>query len=200
MIRKWISFFLGVVVPCFFMIAAVHPDGVSTSSSHHSMFDELIVRDELKVALSTLVEMGKSSISAPNFVVPAEGRITSAFGLRRDPFHRGRRFHSGIDIANIRMTKIKAAADGVVTYAARRGGHGRTVIIDHGNGYTTKYSHLRKYFVKKGDVVRAGDSIAGMGSSGRSTGTHLHFEIRRHDKPIDPLAYLMISMVQFAAR
>jgi len=182
------------------MIAAVHPGRVNASVANHSMFDEMLVRDELKVALSTLVEMGESSISAPNFVVPAEGRITSAFGHRRDPFHRCRRFHAGIDIANKRMTAIKAAADGVVTYAARRGGHGRTVIIDHGNGYKTKYSHLRKFFVKKGDAVKAGNLIAGMGSSGRSTGTHLHFEIRRNDKPIDPLSHLMISMVQLAAR
>lgn len=164
------------------------------------MFDEMLVRDELKLALSSLIDDNRSSISAPNFVVPAEGRITSAFGMRRDPFHRGRRFHAGIDIANVRMSKIKASADGEVAFVGRRGGHGRTIIIDHGNGFKTKYSHLRKYFVKKGDVVHAGDIIAGMGSSGRSTGTHLHFEVRKNDKPVDPLSHLMISMVQFAAR
>lgn len=164
------------------------------------MFDEVLVRDELKVALASLVENGDLTSSSPNFVVPAEGRITSAFGLRRDPFHRGQRFHTGIDIANVKMSEIKASADGVVTYAARRGGYGRTLIIDHGNGFTTTYSHLKKFTVKQGDVVRAGDVIAGMGTSGRSTGTHLHFEIRENDKPVDPLACLMISMVQFAAR
>jgi len=200
MIRKWISFFLGVVVPCFFMIAAVHPSEASTSLSRNSMFDEVLVRDELKVALASLVETGDSSSSSPNFVVPAEGRITSAFGLRSDPFHRGERFHSGIDIANVKMSEIKSAADGVVTFAARRGGHGRTLIIDHGDGFTTTYSHLKKFTVKKGDVVRSGDVIAGMGTSGRSTGTHLHFEIRQDGRAVDPLSHLMIGMVQFAAK
>jgi len=200
MLRKWTSFFLGVVIPCFLMIAAVHPAAVSTPSKFHSMFDEVLVRDELKLALSSLVEDSKSSIAVPNFVVPAEGRITSAFGARMDPFHRGRRFHAGIDIANVKMSEIKAAADGVVTFVGRRGGYGRAIIIDHGNGFKTEYGHLRKYTVKKGDVVRTGDIIAGMGSSGRSTGTHLHFEIRKNDKPVDPLARLMISMAQFAQR
>ena len=187
-------------MPCFFMIAAVHPVDSNSSLSSHSMFDEVLVRDELNVVLSTMIEMEESSIGAPNFVIPAEGRITSAFGLRKDPFNHRRRFHSGIDIANKRMSAIKAAADGVVTYAACRGGHGRTIIIDHGNGYQTKYSHLRKFNVRKGDVVKAGELIAGMGSSGRSTGTHLHFEIRKDDKPVDPLTHLMIGMVQLASR
>jgi murein DD-endopeptidase MepM/ murein hydrolase activator NlpD len=200
MLRKWISFFLGVAIPCFFTIAAVHPGNAGISSKYHSMFDEVLVRDELKLALSSLVEESKSSIGAPNFMVPAEGRITSAFGMRSDPFHRGRRFHAGIDIANVKMSKIRAAADGIVVFAARRGGHGRTVIIDHGNGFETQYSHLIKFSVREGDVVHAGDIIAGMGSTGRSTGTHLHFEVHEDGKPVDPLSYLMISMVQFASR
>ena len=187
-------------MPAMLLIAAVHPSDMKSSSPHHSMFDEVLVRDELKSALATLVDNADSSSSIPHFVVPAEGRITSAFGLRRDPFHRRRRFHAGIDIANRKMTKVKAAANGVITYAAWRGGHGRTIIIDHGNGYETKYSHLRKFTVRKGDKVRAGDIIAGMGSTGRSTGTHLHFEIRKDNKPVDPLSYLMIGMVQLAAR
>lgn len=185
-------------MPAMFMIAAVHPGELNSSLSHHSMFDEVLVRDELSIALSNLVESGATS--SPHFVVPAEGRLTSAFGMRRDPFHRGWRFHAGIDIANVRMSEIKASADGVVTIVARHGGHGRTIVIDHGNGFTTKYSHLRKFAVKKGDVVRAGDIIAGMGSSGRSTGTHLHFEVRQHGKAVDPLSHIMISMVQLAAK
>lgn len=187
-------------MPCMIMIAAVHPHEVNMSFSDHSMFDEVLIRDELTLALASLVESGALPSSSPHFVVPAEGRITSAFGMRRDPFHRRCRFHTGIDIANVRMSKIKASADGVVRSAGRRGAHGRSVTIDHGNGFSTTYSHLTRLFVKRGHVVRAGDTIGGMGKTGRATGSHLHFEIRKNGLPVDPLSHLMISMVQLASK
>lgn len=121
-------------------------------------------------------------------LMPASGRITSKFGNRRDPFTRRIQFHQGIDIANSSGTSIKAAAKGTVIFAGRNGGYGRTVIIDHGNGYKTLYAHNRDLLVKKGERVEKGQVIAKMGSSGRSTGVHLHFEIHKNNKPIDPLS------------
>lgn len=127
--------------------------------------------------------------SVPNFM-PANGRLTSKFGNRRDPFTRRIQFHQGIDIANSSGTEIKAAAKGVVTLAGPNGAYGRTIIIDHGYGYKTLYAHNRKLLVSVGDKVEKGQVISYMGSTGRSTGAHLHFEIHKDNKPIDPLSVL----------
>lgn len=123
-------------------------------------------------------------------LMPASGRLTSKFGNRRDPFTRKIRFHQGIDIANSSGTNIKAAAKGVVKFAGYNGNYGRTIIIDHGYGYKTLYAHNRKILVKVGDKVEKGQVISKMGSSGRSTGSHLHFEIHKDNKPINPFNVL----------
>lgn len=121
---------------------------------------------------------------------PANGRLTSKFGMRQNPFGRGKDFHSGIDIANSRGTDIVASAKGIVIFSGYKRGYGRTVIIDHENGYKTLYAHNSEILVSTGDRVEKGDLIAKMGSTGRSTGSHLHFEIHKNDEPIDPLSIL----------
>lgn len=121
---------------------------------------------------------------------PSAGRLTSGFGNRKDPFRRGIRFHQGIDIANSSGTNIKAAGKGVVTFAGNRSGYGKVVIIDHGNEYSTLYGHNQKLLVNVGDRVEKGQVIAKMGSTGRSTGPHLHFEIHKNGNPINPLDIL----------
>lgn len=121
---------------------------------------------------------------------PANGKVSSNFGYRRDPFTFRRSFHKGIDIAASYGTSIKSSADGKVIHAGYYNELGQTVIVDHGNGITTVYGHTSKLLVKKGQTVKKGDVIAKVGNSGRSTGSHLHFEIRINDEPIDPLKYL----------
>lgn len=122
---------------------------------------------------------------------PAEGKLSAKFGWRRDPFMPGRwEYHKGIDIANKTGTPIYAVADGIVTYAGWEYGYGRTIVIDHGNNIKTVYAHLYKFKVKVGDKVKKGQVIALMGNSGRSTGPHLHFEIRINNIPVNPLKYL----------
>jgi murein DD-endopeptidase MepM/ murein hydrolase activator NlpD len=122
---------------------------------------------------------------------PAHGQLTSGFGFRRSPFGRWRTdFHSGIDIADRRGAPIFAAATGRVIRADYSGGYGRMVELDHGFGITTRYAHCTSLKVKKGDVVAASDLIATMGSSGRVTGPHLHFEVRIDGHAVDPLDYL----------
>jgi len=117
-------------------------------------------------------------------------RITSGFGHRHDPFGRGDAFHSGIDFAGRVGTPVHAAGDGVVVQARRSRDYGNVVMIDHGQGIVTLYAHNSRLDVHAGDVVVAGQEIARMGSTGRSTGPHLHFEVRQYGRRIDPGHYL----------
>nr|WP_279381036.1 M23 family metallopeptidase [Alkaliphilus hydrothermalis] len=127
--------------------------------------------------------------SLPN-LRPATGRLSSPYGYRISPISRRREFHSGIDIANTTNTDIVAAGSGIVTFSGYNGGYGKIVMISHGYGYTTVYAHNNKVLVKVGDRVKKGDLIAQMGSTGRSTGPHLHFEIRKDGKHINPKTVL----------
>jgi murein DD-endopeptidase MepM/ murein hydrolase activator NlpD len=121
---------------------------------------------------------------------PTSGRMSDGFGYRRDPFTGRRTFHEGIDLGGNSGQAIKAAASGKVILAQRYSGYGRAVIIDHGHGLTTLYGHASKLLVKVGQTVKKGDVIAEVGSSGRSTGPHLHFEVLLYNTPVDPLQYL----------
>ena len=125
---------------------------------------------------------------------PVRGKVTSPYGRRRDPFTGRRAFHEGMDIKNKRGTKIKATAAGVVKRVSYdRGGYGWYLVIDHKNGFETIYGHFKKILVKKGEKVKRGDVIGLMGSTGRSTGSHVHYEIRLNGKPINPKKYLSVA-------
>ncbi|WP_037309832.1 M23 family metallopeptidase [Ruegeria halocynthiae] len=117
-------------------------------------------------------------------------RFTSGFGSRRDPKTGGRRMHNGADFAGAHGTDILATADGVVTHAGWQSGFGRLVKIKHAFGIETLYAHNTKIRVKVGQRVSRGDHIADMGSTGRSTGTHLHYEVRANGKPVNPMTYI----------
>lgn len=116
--------------------------------------------------------------------------ISSYFGMRIDPVTGARNMHDGIDFSGKPGEAIMAAADGMVTYAADKQGYGRLIEINHGNDSYTRYAHSRLIFVQPGDLVKKGQVIALMGSSGRSTGTHLHFEVYKHGRPVDPYIYI----------
>lgn len=118
--------------------------------------------------------------------MPAEGHITSKFGYRKSPIHGRRQFHSGLDIANKQGTEILAAGNGVVTFSGWHGGYGNTVIISHGHGYRSVYAHNKENLAEVGQRIQKGDVIAKMGSTGRSTGSHLHFEIHYNGEQINP--------------
>lgn len=117
-------------------------------------------------------------------------RLSSAFGYRGDPLGGGRRMHSGIDIPGRLGTPIQASADGTVDFAGAAGGYGRMVEISHPGGLATRYAHLSQILVVPGMTVRRGQTIALMGSTGRSTGSHLHFEVRQRGQAANPLAFL----------
>lgn len=124
------------------------------------------------------------------FIWPAAGPITSPFGPRKDPLGAGYDFHPGMDIGAPEGAPIRAAAAGRVIQVGEDGGYGNVVVIDHGNGLTSRYGHCSQTFATVGEVVQAGDQIAAVGSTGHSTGPHLHFEVREGDRPVDPSAFL----------
>jgi murein DD-endopeptidase MepM/ murein hydrolase activator NlpD len=112
--------------------------------------------------------------------------VSSGFGVRHDPLNGSQRFHTGIDVAAQEGSPVLAAAPGIVLRAGRRGGYGNAVEIDNGSGISTLYGHALALKVKEGDSVKAGEPVALVGHTGRATGSHLHFEVRKDGKPIDP--------------
>ena len=116
--------------------------------------------------------------------------LTSGYGTRSDPFTGRPTMHAGHDYIGGTGAPIVATAPGIVRFVGRKGAYGRTVEIDHGYGYITRYAHLKKTFVKRGQTVEQGEAVGGMGSTGRSTATHLHYEVRLHGRAQDPAKYL----------
>lgn len=123
----------------------------------------------------------------------ASHTINSSFGLRKDPFTHRSAQHNGIDIDGAYGDPVYAAADGIVTSSGYDRFHGNHVIIEHNSMYTTVYSHMNKTLVRIGDVVTRGDQIGEIGSTGRSTGPHLHYEVHRNEQAVDPEPYLLID-------
>ncbi|MBF0107373.1 MAG: M23 family metallopeptidase [Deltaproteobacteria bacterium] len=121
---------------------------------------------------------------------PTEGTITSLYGMRRDPFLKTYQFHSGVDIANFKSTDVLATASGRIEYSGKKSGYGNAVVINHGNGYKTLYGHCERLFVARGDKVQKKTLIAAMGSTGRSTGDHLHYEVVFAGEPLDPTMFV----------
>lgn len=125
---------------------------------------------------------------------PAEkGWISSYFGIRKDPFSGKRKMHKGIDMAGKTGTDVVATADGVVIRAEKQNGYGKLLEIDHGHGITTRYGHNKTITVKVGDIVKQGQVIAKMGSTGRSTGPHVHYEVLRNGKQLNPHKYIVTA-------
>jgi murein DD-endopeptidase MepM/ murein hydrolase activator NlpD len=121
---------------------------------------------------------------------PSQGYITSGFGTRSDPFTGGRAHHLGIDFSARTGDPVLAAAGGVVSFAGIKSGYGNVVEVDHGNGYSTLYGHNSRLIVRVGDIVRAGQQLARAGSTGRSTGPHVHFEVHVNGRPVNPRRFL----------
>lgn len=144
----------------------------------------------LERELRTYEEILKRRQSVPS-IWPVAGELTDGFGGRRNPFGgSSSEFHAGQDIATLWGTTVIAAANGIVTFAGWQNGYGQIVIIDHGNGVTTRYGHLSGIDVAVGQSIERGQQLGRVGSTGRSTGPHLHYEIRINDEPVDPLQYL----------
>ncbi len=137
------------------------------------------------------LEKKRNLLASTPSIRPVDGWITSQFGYRTSPFTGRKEFHSGLDIANKTGTKVIATANGRVSYAARKLYIGNLVVIDHGHGRVTRYGHLVKILVKPGQEVKRGDVIALMGNTGRSTGPHVHYEVKINGAPVNPLKYIL---------
>ncbi len=171
-------------------------NGVSEAEAYGNALEleDEFARRVLRVAARVSeAERLERAIDATPLDVPvqvAEARLTSPFGRRVDPINGRPAMHYGQDFAAYRLAPITAAAPGRVTFVGWRGGYGKTVEIDHGHGFKTRYAHLQTTSVRRGDQVGFGDKIGGMGSTGRSTGTHLHYEVWFNGKAMDPANFL----------
>jgi len=137
-----------------------------------------------------LASRGKGEEALLGSVPVHKGWISSYYGWRTDPFTGRRAKHEGVDFAGREGTAIIAVASGVVTWAGERSGYGRMIELNHGDGYATRYAHSKFLLVRVGDVVKKGQIIALMGSTGRSTAPHLHFEVYKHGRTVDPATYI----------
>ena len=177
------------------------PLGGSISSQTLDVPDFLKTLDELSAQLDDreqqleLVEEMLMTRSLQAEVMPAgrpvtSGWLSSYFGKRTDPFTGHRAHHAGVDFAGKEGSEVVAVAAGVVTWSGKRYGYGNMVEINHGNGYATRYGHNKENLVKVGETVKKGQVVAKMGSTGRSTGPHVHFEVLYNDKAVNPSKYL----------
>ena len=141
--------------------------------------------------IKEVVAANQIKLSAIPSIWPVRGYITSGVGDRSNPFGGGgNETHPGLDIAATHGTAIEAGGDGIVIKAGPQGGYGNLVVIDHGYGITTRYGHMSRIDVKVGDHVHRGLPLGAVGSTGRSTGPHLHYEVRLYDRVVDPMNYL----------
>lgn len=145
---------------------------------------------QLSVLESLISTRNLSSQIVPDGRPVTQGWISSYFGQRTDPFTGRNAYHRGIDFAGPAGSQVVAVASGVVTYAKDRFGYGKTVEINHGNGYVTRYAHNQRVLVNPGDTIQKGQSIALIGSTGRSTGPHLHFEVLKQGRAVDPMSFV----------
>ena len=165
------------------------------SASEEAQLEAMIREREAEIAAERAAARRAAGIVGPEtspgqLAWPVSGTITSPFGMRPNPFGGGMEFHQGLDIAAPTGTTVTAAASGQIISAGWYGGYGNYVLIDHGGGMSTGYGHLSQIFVSNGQSVQRGQAIGAVGSTGMSTGPHLHFEVRLAGKPTDPAAYL----------
>jgi murein DD-endopeptidase MepM/ murein hydrolase activator NlpD len=164
-----------------------------TTASYRPRLFEVETSDTLRQLDAQL-----SRLEALPLGAPVVGRISSDYGSRRSPFSRHSDFHAGIDFAGHYRSNVWATGKGVVSKAGYMSGYGLTVIVDHGNGLSTLYGHLSKIKVKRGDSISRGTTLGLLGSTGRSTGPHVHYEIRHQDRPINPIRLVdLVSLRRF---
>jgi murein DD-endopeptidase MepM/ murein hydrolase activator NlpD len=153
--------------------------------------DESALSELDKSELHKLLEQQKTLLASTPSIWPTKGWLSSSFGMRKSPFTGRKEFHKGIDISTRIKSPIYAPANGVVSYVGRDRGYGKMVWIKHGNGILTKYAHLNTFLVKKGQHVKRGETIALVGSTGRSTGPHLHYEVHLNGVAVNPKRYIL---------
>lgn len=173
------------------------PDLVAEASSGHSLVPTMreTLAEYSYLRTTNLARRQRNIFSRDNVNVlpgvwPVNGRLMGGYGERSDPFSGEGAMHTGVDISAPQGTPVHVAADGVVIHAGWNGGYGRCVIVDHGNNYQTWYAHLSRMDVIEGQEIRQGDVLGAVGTTGRSTGAHLHYEVRIGSTPVNPYRFL----------
>ena len=164
---------------------------ITLRPSRNGDFDPRFKRLGLSLARMDALQRGLQGI--PQVIPAASTHITSSFGYRTDPFAGSPAFHAGLDFKGPTGAAIYSAAKGKVAFVGRRPGYGNCVEIDHGNGLRTRYAHMSAFRTRAGEPVVAGQVIGAVGSTGRSTGPHLHFEVRLHGRPVNPRPFLEVA-------
>lgn len=165
----------------------------SLPTNHRPSTNDQKVVEGLKSSLGLLQSELQRLIASTPSEWPVRGRVSSGVGNRLDPWTGEPEFHAGLDIPEAIGTPVRAAADGTVNFSGNRKGGGQVVVLDHGQGIVTKYAHLSRIHVKKGQTVRKGEEIAAVGNTGKSTSPHLHYELRLNGIPVDPRRQLLQS-------
>jgi len=188
------------------MLAVARMAGTLRLPFADQVVDQLVrwehdLRDRLHVLQASLVAFADDTgIIIPDLTVlstePVARTESSGFGWRDDPIRHTRSFHAGTDFRGDPGTPVMAAGDGVVKFCGRMGGYGNVVDIDHGGGVVTRYAHLRRITTQRTAAVTAGDVIGQVGSTGRATGPHLHFEVRIDGAPVSPIAAMAVAQMQ----
>ena len=168
------------------------PDFLSQLDALSNQLDDR--SQQLNVLETVLLNQSIQAEVVPNGAPSNTGFISSHFGLRNDPFTGKIAVHKGVDLAGKEGSDVVAVAPGVVTWSGNRLGYGNMVEVTHGNGYVTRYGHNEKNLVKLGEMIKKGQPIALMGSTGRSTGPHVHFEVYFNGQAVDPMKYIRASM------
>lgn len=171
---------------------ALPASSVELDRTLSSLSSELQLREAQLLALDKVLQSRRQQVNLNNMPVH-DAYISSSFGYRADPMTGRTAFHGGIDFAGTEGSDVFSVADGVVMYAGQRTGYGNVVEVNHGDGLVTRYAHARAVAVKVGDMVSKDQLVAYMGSTGRSTGTHLHYEVLRNGKQIDPASFIRVA-------
>jgi murein DD-endopeptidase MepM/ murein hydrolase activator NlpD len=191
------------------MLAVARMAGTLQAPVADRVIDQLVrwqhdLRDQLRGRLrglgAGLAALADTGIALPDLTVlstqPVERTESSGFGWRDDPIRHTRSFHAGTDFRGQPGTPVMAAGDGVVKFCGRMGGYGNVIDIDHGGGIVTRYAHLRRISTRKAAAVSAGEVIGQVGSTGRTTGPHLHFEVRIDGAPVSPIEAMAVAQMQ----
>ena len=160
---------------------------------HHTLDDlesDIAQRKENNEELAKFLDDQKMLLASTPSIWPTRGWLSSRFGYRTSPFSKKKEFHKGIDISARSGSPVLSPANGMVIFNGWQRGYGRVIIVKHAKGFKTKYAHLKKSLVKKGQYIKKGTKIGQVGSSGRTTGSHLHYEVHLNNAPVNPLRYI----------
>jgi murein DD-endopeptidase MepM/ murein hydrolase activator NlpD len=169
-------------------------DGKLVRAMHNSLDNLESTIDqsrESNAELEKFLDDQKTLLASTPSIWPTRGWLSSRFGYRTSPFTKKKEFHRGIDVSTRRGSPVLSPANGLVIFNGWKRGYGRVIIMKHARGFKTKYAHLKKFLVKKGQHVKKGTKIGLVGRSGRTTGSHLHYEVHLNNAPVNPLRYIL---------